>query len=302
MNQKNIKEYIRALDHISSFLKTLLDEENRIVPEPKDALSELTELRMLSKSELWPEAVPSGLICGEAEEEKTSRAHGIIEEFIRDGLKEKSFLDFGCGEGHVPFVAASSKETLKSVGFDIKKNDSWESMKAKKLTLTSDWSEVEKLSPFDIILVNDVLDHTRNPQEELKRIQKVKRSETGKVILRVHPWTSRHGTHLYKKLNKAYIHLVFSEEELLSMGLENMRTLKITEPMSAYKRMIKEAGFSILKEEVTTQPIEIFFTHTPEILRRIKSKWKNSEVPEYASGAMFPREALEIQFIDFTLI
>jgi hypothetical protein len=66
--------------------------------------------------------------------------------------------------------------------------------------------------------------------------------------------------------------------------------------------MIKEAGFSIVREETTTQPIEMFFTHTPEILRRIKSRWKNSEIAEYSSGVVFPREALEIQFIDFTLI
>jgi len=302
MNQKNIKEYIRALDHISSFLKTLLDEENRIIPEPKDALSELTELRMLSKSELWPEAVPTGLICGETEEEKTSRASGIVEEFIGESLKDKSFLDFGCGEGHVPFVIASSQQVIKAVGFDIKKEASWDSLKTKKLMLTNDWDEVEKASPFDVILVNDVLDHTKNPQEALKKIQRIKRNETGKVVLRVHPWTSRHGTHLYKKLNRAYLHLVFSEEELLSMGLEGLPTLKVTEPISAYKKMIKEAGFSILREETTTQPVEMFFTHTPEILRRIKSRWKNSEIAEFASGAVFPREALEIQFIDFTLI
>lgn len=302
MNQKNIKEYIRALDHISNFLKTLLDEENRAIPEPKDMLSELTELRMLSKSDVWPEAVPIELICGESEKEKELRAEGIIEEFIKEDFSEKSFLDFGCGEGHVPFVVSNKKEIKNCVGYDIKKQENWSLFESKKLLLTNNWDEVKKMSPFDLILINDVLDHTKNPQEELKKIQSIKRNQTGKVLVRIHPWTSRHGTHLYKKLNKAYLHLVFSEEELYSMGLEGEKTLKIIDPINSYKKMIKETGFTILKEEITTQPIEMFFTHTPEILRRIKSKWKNSEIAEYALGTIFPREIIEIQFIDFILI
>ena len=92
MNQKSIKEYIRALDHIGSFLKTLLEEENKIVPFQKgerDKLSEITELRMLAKSDVWPEAVPPELICSDIEEEKMSRAAGIIQDFIAVNLKEK---------------------------------------------------------------------------------------------------------------------------------------------------------------------------------------------------------------------
>ena len=302
MNQKNIREYIRALNHVSEFLRTLLDEENRVVPEPLDMLSELTELRMLSKSDVWPEAVPKELICGDTEEEKLSRAAGILEEFINEELDHKSFLDFGCGEGHVAYVAANQKEIKKSVGYDIKDQDWGHFSSLNKLKLTNSWEDVKSSSPFDVILVNDVLDHTRKPQDELAKIQSIKTPQTGKVFLRVHPWTSRHGTHLYKKLNKAYLQLVFSEEELVSMGLEEMNTLKIIDPINSYKRMIKESGFSIIKEHITTQPIEMFFTHTPEILRRIKSKWKNSEIPEFASGAIFPREILETQFIDFILV
>jgi len=188
-----------------------------------------------------------------------------------------------------------------SVGYDIKKQN-WDKLKSERLTLTNSWSLVESLGPFDVILVNDVLDHTKDPKEELSKIQSVKKPQTGKVVLRLHPWSSRHGTHIYKQLNKAYLHLVFTEEELISMGLEETRTLRILDPINAYKKMIKEAGFSIIKENVTTHPIEMFFTHTPEVLRRIKSKWKNSEIPELASGVLFPRDVLEVQFIDFTLI
>jgi 2-polyprenyl-3-methyl-5-hydroxy-6-metoxy-1,4-benzoquinol methylase len=302
MNQKNIKEYIRALEHITSFLKTLLNEENRIVPESKNMLAELTELRMLSKSDVWPDAVPKELICGESEEEKLSRASGIVEEFIGQDLSGLNFLEFGCGEGHVPYVVSEVSNSKLSVGYDIKKQN-WDHFeKRENVLFTDSWAVVESKKPFDIILINDVLDHTKNPKEELLRVVGVKTPQTGKIILRVHPWASRHGTHLYKQLNKAYLHLVFSEDELYSMGLENMETIKLLDPISNYKEIIKEAGLTIIKENVTTQPIEMFFTHTPEILRRIKSRWRNSYIPEVASGTIFPRDVLEIQFIDFILI
>lgn len=302
MNQKNIKEYIRALEHISKFLKTLLDEENNIIPEPADTLSEFTQLRMLSKSEVWPEAVPKDLICGDTEEEKNSRAIGIIDEFITGDIEGQNFLDFGCGEGHIANLMPKIKSVGTSVGYDLK-NQGWEKFKdTKNLTMTTNLNDVVKLGPYDLILVNDVLDHSKTPKEDLNRLRGIKRPHTGKIILRVHPWTSRHGTHLYKTLNKAYLHIIFTDEELLSMGLEGLNTLKIIDPIGNYKKMFKEVGFTVLKEEITTQPMEIFFTRTPEILRRIKSRWRNSEIPELASGAIFPREILEMQFIDFTLI
>jgi 2-polyprenyl-3-methyl-5-hydroxy-6-metoxy-1,4-benzoquinol methylase len=305
MNQKSIKEYIRALDHISSFLKTLLEEENKIVPFQKgerDRLSEITELRMLAKSDVWPEAVPPELICNDIEEEKMSRAAGIVQDFIAMDLKEKSFLDFGCGEGHVPYVAATLYESKNVVGYDIKNQD-WAALDPHdELKFTTEWEDVRRKGPYDIILINDVLDHCKDPASTLQMIQEVKKPIDGQVFLRIHPWTSRHGSHLYKQLNKAYLHLVFTKDELYAMGLEPPEILRIINPIKTYKRFIKDAGFTILKESVVTQPVELFFTHTPEVLRRIKSNWRNSDEPKLASGELFPREILEIQFIDFTLI
>jgi 2-polyprenyl-3-methyl-5-hydroxy-6-metoxy-1,4-benzoquinol methylase len=303
MNQKNIREYIRALEHITSFLRSVLEEENKVFPkEERDRLSEITELRMLAKSDIWPSAVPQDLICGESEDDKFSRAAGIIEDFISTNLKDRTFLDFGCGEGHIPYVAINGYETKKSVGYDVKNQDWSHFENRESLIYTTDWEKVKENGPYDIILANDVLDHTKDPHKELKKIQEVKTPQLGKVFLRVHPWTSRHGTHLYKQLNKAYLHLVFTKEELYSMGLEEMETIELIDPIKTYRKMIKDVGFTIIKEDAITQPVDLFFTHTKEVLRRIKSKWANSDNENFASGELFPRDILEIQFIDFILI
>ena len=295
MSQKNIIEYIRALDHIKIFLQSLLEEENKNIPEGKDHLAEITELRMLSKTKDWPEALQEDLICEDKESDKLLRAEDVLQNLILTSIEGKSILDFGCGEGHVPFLA-SKNGIKKVVGYDIKDQDWNHFEKKENFILTSDWDFVVENGPYDIILVNDVLDHTKDPFKELIRIRNVKAPQIGKIFLRLHPWTSRHGTHLYRQLNKAYLHLVFTTEELYSMGFEGIPTLEFTNPLQEYKKIINDIGLTIVSENIIKQPIEIFFTHKKEILRRIKSRWKEN------IDNSFPRDILEIQFIDFTLI
>jgi len=303
MNEKIIKEYIRALEHITTYFRSLLLEEKSISVPSDDPLKELTDLRILANSTNWPEAVPADLLCGEDYDSKLARATGIVQEFITTDVEKKTFLDFGCGEGHVPLIVSSLFNAKFSIGYDVKEQ-MWYNFENKpdNLFFTTNWEQVVSKGPYDIILVNDVLDHSSDPVKALKQIQSVKTPEIGKVFLRCHPWSSRHGTHLYKTLNRAYLHLVFTPDELYAMGLKEMPTQPTLDPISLYKKMIKEAGFSIIKEDTVSQPVELFFTHNPNILRRIKSKWKTSTNPEFATGTKFPREIMEIQFADFVLI
>jgi hypothetical protein len=127
------------------------------------------------------------------------------------------------------------------------------------------------------------------------------KAPNGRIYLRCHPWTSRHGTHLYKQLNRAYLHLVFDTDELFSMGLKETRTRNFLDPMTEYRKIIEEARLTISEEELVTHPVELFFTHEPAVLRRIKEQWKVSENKALAAGTQFPRDVLEIQFVDFIL-
>lgn len=283
-----IREYIRATEHMIKFFNHLLEEEQMILKGPElesERLAELTELRMLARSDRWPLAVPNELICEDSEKE--SRAIGILEELVPFSVKTKKFLDFGCGEGFCVKAAQSLGADL-SVGYDITENSLW----SEDLLFSTELKTVKNYGPYDIIIALDVLDHSQNPVEALKQIKMMKEVKYGKVYVRCHPWTSRHATHLYKSLNRAYLHLVFKEEELNTLGLSNLTTKKVINPQLEYKKWFKEAGLIVLEEKPITQPIELFFTHTPAILRRIKENMETTE---------FPREAMEIQFIDFVL-
>lgn len=296
---KNVKQYIRALEHLTFFLRSLLEEENRVTPPPAtdaERLSEFTDLRFLTKSEIWPEAIYSDMLGEETVEEKHGRATSILRDFMKVKLEGKRFLDFGCGEGYVAYKAAELGASY-SLGYDIMPSHAWENLKAERFALTSKLEEGD----FDYILLNDVLDHCEEPVEALKKVKAAKNLE-GKVYLRCHPWTSRHGTHLYKNLNKAYLQLVFSEVELLGMGLLGARVAKPLDPINSYKQWFAESGFSVIRESVITQPVESFFTTRPAISRRIKSNWRNSPDPELAAGTKYPHDIMEIQFADFVLI
>lgn len=304
MDQKTIREYIRCLEHLTAFMRTLLDEDKRMPAPPledRERVAEITDLRLLSKSDAWPQAVPEDLICAEEEEHKLNRAAGIIHEFINTDLEGKKFLDFGCGEGHVPYLAASLVGAT-AIGYDpVAQNWKHFDPQPGVLFMTS-WPNVKEQGPFDVILVNDVLDHTTDMKTALNQVREVKAPQTGKIYIRCHPWTSRHGTHLYKQLNRAYLHLVFTAEELRTMGLKEMPTQQLLDPLEAYRSAIKDAGLSIVKEEVISHPVEFFFTRRAHILRRIKERFAKSNNPKYASGEEFPRDILEIQFVDYILV
>lgn len=275
-NTNQIREYIAALEHMMRFFRRLLEEEKAVLSGPaseRERLAELTELRMLAKSDLWPAAVPEELISGK--ETQNARAMGVLQ-VANLSLGGKKFLDFGCGEGHTVRLAKEIFGAKTAFGYDINGDYDLESVKQN--------------GPYDVILLFDVLDHADDPEDVL-RVCKELKSPDGKIFARFHPWFSRSGTHIYKQLNKAYLQLVFDETELATLGILQEKTKKITH-IKTYREWIKKVGLTILSENPTKQSLELFFTHNPAILRRIKSNFDNE----------FPRNMLEIQFIDMVLV
>lgn len=273
-NTTQIREYIAAIDHMKKFFLKLLEEEKATLSGPaseREKIAELTDLRMLAKSDLWPTAVPASLISDQSSQ--NARAMGILQT-INLPLSGKKFLDFGCGEGHTIQMA---KEVFgaKAFGYDQKGQ--------------YDLEIVRQNAPYDVIMLFDVLDHADDPENVLRTCRDLKATD-GKIFVRFHPWFSRHGTHIYKQLNKAYLQLVFNEHELATLGViqEDVQKIKNAD---TYKEWIDAAGLTILSETPTKQNLELFFTHNPAILRRIKSNFDNE----------FPRNMLEIQFIDMIL-
>ena len=306
LEEKSIKECIRALEYIKGVFQNLLDEENKKPgPPPVDHLRSITNLRLMAKSSEWPFAVPPDLICGEDDNSKINRATNIVQEFLKDfDLNDKKVLDFGTGEGYVPYVIANLNQTKLAMGYDIEWQNWSEFFERNKALnnfgITDKFEEIIMRGPYDIIILNDVLDHVKDPLETMQKIKDIK-AEGGKIVMRCHPWTSRHGSHIYKQLNKAYLHLVFSSDELYAMGLKEMPTTKILDPMSYYRGIIDQMELKILKEEIINYPVDLFFSKHEEIMRRIKDKFSSSLDPDYQQGTKFPREILEIQFVDYVL-
>ncbi len=141
-------------------------------------------------------------------------------------------------------------------------------------------------------MLYDVLDHIteENPIDTLKFLKSIK-SPDGVIQIRCHPWTSRTATHVYKKANKAYLHLVLSSEELLKLGFKGTPTLELNNPTEAYKAWFREAGLEIIEENAIQYPIEMFFHTKTIVTKRIKDRFNGK----------FPKEQMETQFIDYKL-
>lgn len=247
----------------------------------------------------WPQAVDPVLIADpNSEEDKISRAHGILSIVISEPITGK-FLDFGCGEGHV--VAEVGRRSL-AVGYDVE-NQNWSRFKpSPNAIFTTSWEDVVKNGPYDYVLAYDVFDHMKDENEPLQELVKIRSvmSDKGKMFVRMHPWCSRHGTHLYLSINRAYLHMCLSEDTLKNMGYKFLHTLKIIHPLNTYSKWFGDAGFKITSSNIIPEPVESFFKQAP-ISGLIKRHWKGSHIEELASGKEFPDWQVRQQFVDYQL-
>lgn len=267
------------LEKVRCLIEEILASLDSNSPQsPKTSLNneEFEVLKELLKSEQWPEAVFSAQIADEnSEQDKEERAQGIAD-IMLPPMEGKSFLDFGCGEGHVAKYLA--KEARVSVGYDIEKSQKsrlkWE-QKDGNLLLTSDFDKASSEGPFDVILLYDVVDHAKNmtPSEMLSKAASVLAPE-GRIFMRCHPWCGRHGGHLYRSTNKAFVHLVFKPNELESLGMTLERNLGVIRPLKTYGDIIRDAGLTNdVEPEMDNQEVEEFFRETAVVRDRILKVW-----------------------------
>ena len=271
-------------------------------PSESAELDTFDKLREALMSPKWPEAVNKNLVCDPtSDRDKNERGRGILELMIEEDLNGLKFADLGCGDGHCAFLAQEFGAKL-SVGYDIKQYPSWTKFfegkdpeLLNKVVFTQDFDVVSNKGPYDIILLFDVLDHIdkEEPTVLLTKAASVL-SDTGKIYMRTHPWTSRHATHLYHELNKAFIHLVFTEEELRQIvpySKYEEPSIKIASPISSYENMIKQAKLKIVHRREIQEKVEPFFK-IPKIAERITKNTKHDKFPEFQLG---------LQFIDYVI-
>jgi 2-polyprenyl-3-methyl-5-hydroxy-6-metoxy-1,4-benzoquinol methylase len=257
-------------------------------------MSDFDELKKLLMDDKWSKAIPDKLICDiNSEEDKNLRADEIVLSMVTVMLEGKKVLDFGCGQGHILKRMAQEKVNL-AIGYDLVASGPFEWEKDEQTLLTTSWEKVVQSGPYDVILVYDVLDHVTNqsPIEALKLIRSVATTAT-KIYVRCHPWCGTHGGHLYTEINKAYIHLVFSDSELQELGYTPIPTAKVIRPQSTYTKWAKEAGFSDeIKYVIVADTPSGFFKQTPQIKKRIKQNLRSDK---------WPLLQLRQSFVDFNL-
>lgn len=269
-------------------------------PEPENPL-----IKLLHSNE-WPEAVnPADILDINDEQDKEDRAEGILEMIIDVHMENLKFLDFGCGEGHV--VNKSKKQNTKlSVGYDIKKSDRWDSWeKGGNVIYTTDWNIVKNSGPYNVVLMYDVIDHMISTHLELQtKLKEIKSilAPNGKVYVRCHPWSSRHGTHLYRQINKAFVHMLFTDDEIKKMGYTQEKVRQIKHPATDYAALWTSCGFRATSgPHHSKSEVEPFFKNNPEVKAKIQDCYKDSIWEVLRSGAVFPEEHMSSNFIDWTL-
>lgn len=322
MNEKEVRRYLAVIKRAVGYIEGMLDNNDNglleelakeslvdtpapaaVVPQPApiviDPMQSIEQARIarkkhigdLLKIDCWPEAVPAHLANKPlTDEDQTNRANAVLDMMLEPNIEGKNFLDFGCGEGWI------AQEVLKrgvavSYGYDIKTDTNWN--KRKGATFVADYGNLPKVY-FDAVMLYDVLDHSEDPLDVMNKVRAVMKPE-GRIYVRCHPWTSRHGMHLWKQgVNRAYWHLFLCWEEIKEMiSQEPIFTRVEKNPIEAYHWWFHE--FRIRKERPVIEPVGEFF-QVPAFKDLLANEQKISpaEIDEFL-------KRMEIQFVDFVV-
>lgn len=281
--------YLYELEQLKKHVAGLTEQlEKRGLPHTNQYEKDLIDLRQILEQDKWPNAVDPTSICDD-DEKANLRAEFIIDLLVAERFKDKAFLDYGCGQGHT-IIVALERDARFAYGYDL----SLKELKFPKDHFTSNFDDVRAKGPYDIILVHDVLDHIMmiDPIAALLQIKSVL-SKNGRVYVRNHPWSARHGGHLYMQKNKAFLHLICDDTELVRInGLQCEHNIRVTTPLETYRYWFQEAGFKIIRETPIRDQVEEIFLTPSVINNRLRSKFSN---PENMINN------LEISFVEYVL-
>jgi 2-polyprenyl-3-methyl-5-hydroxy-6-metoxy-1,4-benzoquinol methylase len=266
---------------------TLMEQQlaNHGLPKIDYYDHEFTSIRKLAESPDWPLAVEEMV---RDENYEKAKAANILDMIVIENVAGKRVLDFGCGEGYLTSAIATRGAAL-AVGYDPAGKDE----RFQNKLLTKDKLVAANNAPYDFIVVYDVLDHCEDPVAALKFIEDLASMQT-KVIVRNHPFSSRHGKHLFTTLNRAFLHMVLDDIELVRLcGSAGMPTRPILRPVAEYRGWLANTKFNIELETPVTTPVEPFFLNPDNYLVRDKlvGKYQGEDPTRY----------MQIDFMDYVL-
>ena len=287
-SEKNIKKEVIQIKKDLKEIKELLFRYGLpLVSDYEKKIEELKE-KIENSERNWPLAVENELISN-TEETDRSRSKGIMNLFVGESLKEKKFLDFGCGNGFC--VETALEQGSFAIGYDIDE----EKCKINKENFSNNFQEIIQNGPYDVILLHDVLDHAVNdhPVLLLEMFRSVL-ATGGRIYVRNHPWCSRHGGHVYTQKNLAFLHLILDEIELMRcFGIQQEEpNQKVLFPIELYKDWIAASKLKIKNELVVRTDVEAFFLEDDTIREKLETIWENFNIA---------KNNMEIDFVEYVL-
>jgi len=282
-NTQQIREYIRACEHMMKFFNSMLSKGD-YSPNDEDKLKELTELRFQIRKDDWPKAI---------DDKESDPSHDFLGS-LSIPIKNQSVLEFGGCDYNLGVSLKKDYDAEKVVSYDI------ELCRYKKTMLhnssvvyTDNFKLVQQKGNYNIILVNDIIDHVENSNYWLHHLCDLIDKDTGRIFIRCHPYTSKNGTHIGEQTNKAFLHLIFNDNELATLGVTNKFTRKTIDSTKSYRKLFEECGLKIVKEVIKKEVVESMFLTDSRITERIKNSLGIQENLI---------DFLEIKYIDYELM
>lgn len=186
------------------------------------------------------------------------RAAMVFKDFpdLSSRVAHHKVLDLGCGASGIS-LALSELAPEMVCGVDIdkeaiqfaQKQAQQDSLKANMKFLTYDGKHLPFEDQFfDVILLQDVIEHVENPLAVLSECKRVL-NQNGRIYLTTFSWYHPHGMHLWSAFPGPWNHLIFPERIVTkihsgsSIKYEQMGFNKMT--LSRLNQLIREAGLAI---------------------------------------------------------
>ena len=280
VSQDKIEKVIHLLNEVIIYLK-MNDDSKELVN-----LKNLTELKMLLKSDFWPDAL--------SEEELSENQEEKIEKIIKNIVKVDNLKVAYFGDNADIFVKEILKANAKKaicLTLDKKTNVFTIDEANQFGMVTNKKDDILKHGPFDIIICNDFIEHTgENPESWLGFMKNI-RITNGPIYLRAHPFCSRY--HDHNLANKAYTHLVFNDSEKLKVGCPSgKKTCKELLDENEYFKLFYSLNLNIIERNIVDYPMEDLFVKNTEI---------NEKIKKILGKDMLFTEELAFEYVDYLL-
>jgi SAM-dependent methyltransferase len=215
----------------------------------------------------------------DAEQEKRGRGYAEHLASLMD-IRGKRILEVGAQFGYLSVVLARDYD-CEVVGIDPMSYDNWPQVQRDfpqirliEGDIASPPAELEENS-FDLVVSFVVWEHIRHPWSALKACQRLLKP-TGKKFIRANLYRSSIASHLYRRLDEPWPHLMNSPEELcVKLGIKQLGWAfwvnKLT--YQQYLFYFRQLGFFITHEKLAQSHFNPSYYSAHEDRLGLYPKW-----------------------------